>query len=152
MRRKIVIFSREKTEELIKNHFPDNTAVISFYDPKNTNKLPGYKPVDYSSVCKNVFYVCIRDTEPAFLENYNLSLETYFPEAMQVAKFVIAAKKQDMNIICQCEHGISRSAACAAAIMEFFDKTGIDIFADYRYYPNKMIYHKLLDALKCVAD
>ena len=93
MRQKIVIFSREKTEELIKNRFPDNTAVISFYDPKNTNKLPGYKPVDYSSVCKNVFYVCIRDTEPAFLENYNLSLETYFPEAMQVAKFVVAAKK-----------------------------------------------------------
>ena len=52
-----------------------------------------------------------------------------------------------MNIICQCEHGQSRSAACAAAIKEHFEKSGIDIFADYRYYPNQLIFNKLRDAL-----
>ena len=39
-----------------------------------------------------------------------------------------------MDIICQCEHGQSRSAACAAAIKEHFEKSGIEVFADYRYY------------------
>ena len=152
MKQRIDILSREKAEELIENCFPDNTAVISFYDPQNVYTPQEYKPVDYSSVCKNTFYVCIRDTEPVFLGNYNLYLDSYFPEAMQVAEFIVAAKKQEMDIICQCEYGLSRSAACAAAIMEFFYKTGIEVFADYRYYPNKMIYHKLLEALKCVTD
>ena len=52
-----------------------------------------------------------------------------------------------MDIICQCEHGQSRSAACAAAIKEHFEKSGIEVFADYRYYPNQMIFNKLRDAL-----
>ena len=41
----------------------------------------------------------------------------------------------------------SSSAACAAAILEYFNGTGISIFADYRYYPNQVVYHKIMDAL-----
>jgi hypothetical protein len=52
--------------------------------------------------------------------------------------------------VCQCEYGQSRSAACAAAIKEYYDHDGISIFADYRYYPNQLIFNKLLDALKTV--
>ena len=37
---------------------------------------------------------------------------------------------------------------CAAAIHEYFYKDGIKIFADYRYYPNQMVYHKVYDALE----
>lgn len=36
---------------------------------------------------------------------------------------------------------------CAAAMKEHFEKSGIDIFADYRYYPNQLIFNKLRDAL-----
>ena len=57
------------------------------------------------------------------------------------------AIEHGMDIICQCEHGQSRSAACAAAIKEHFEKSGIEVFADYRYYPNQMIFNKLRDAL-----
>ena len=39
------------------------------------------------------------------------------------------------------------SAACAAAILEYFNGTGISVFADYRYYPNQVVYHKIMDAL-----
>ena len=53
-----------------------------------------------------------------------------------------------MDLICQCEYGQSRSAACAAAILEFYDKNGISIFADYRYYPNQLVYNKVKDALE----
>ena len=38
-------------------------------------------------------------------------------------------------------------AACAAAILEYFNGTGISVFADYRYYPNQVVYHKIMDAL-----
>ena len=39
------------------------------------------------------------------------------------------------------------SACCAAAILEHFDGTGISVFADYRYYPNQVMYHKVMGAL-----
>ena len=29
-----------------------------------------------------------------------------------------------------------------------FYGTGISIFADYRYYPNQVVYHKILEALE----
>ena len=35
----------------------------------------------------------------------------------------------------------------SAAILESFDDTGISVFADYRYYPNQVVYHKVMDAL-----
>ena len=43
--------------------------------------------------------------------------------------------------------GCARSAACAAAIREHFYGEGIEIFADYRYYPNQLVYNKLKAAL-----
>ena len=45
----------------------------------------------------------------------------------------------------------SRSAGCAAAILEHFYRRGIDIFADYKYYPNQVVYHKVFDALESAA-
>ena len=36
------------------------------------------------------------------------------------------------------------------SIKEYCDHDGISIFADYRYYPNQMIFNKVLDALKTV--
>jgi len=65
-----------------------------------------------------------------------------------LAEFIYTAKADGLDIICQCEYGESRSSACAAAILEHFQKTGISIFADYRYYPNQVVYHKVFDALE----
>lgn len=48
-------------------------------------------------------------------------------------------------LICQCEHGESRSAAIAAAILEYQYRKGIEIFADERFCPNKSIYRKVLE-------
>lgn len=103
--------------------------------------------MDYRGICENVFYVEIHDIGIEILSDYGLTFDTYFPEAHSLAKFIVKALNENQTIICQCEYGQSRSAACAAAIKEFFDGTGIDIFADYRYYPNQLIFNKLLDAL-----
>ena len=32
--------------------------------------------------------------------------------------------------------------------MEHFYRRGIDIFTDYKYYPNQVVYHKVFDALE----
>ena len=56
-----------------------------------------------------------------------------------------------MDILCQCDYGQSRSAACAAAVREFFCGEGIRIFADYRYYPNQLIFNKILSALEALS-
>ena len=153
MKSKIKIMSREEAEHLIESSFPNNTAVISFYDPfdgRGLTRKEKNQPVDYSNVCNDVFTVAVHDIDIETLPEYGLTFESYFPEASELACFIKRAVHDGMDIICQCEYGQSRSAACAAAIKEYYDHSGIEIFADYRYYPNQMIFNKLLAALQCI--
>ncbi|MCM1223194.1 MAG: hypothetical protein NC548_52955 [Lachnospiraceae bacterium] len=141
------IYSRKAVEELLQSGFPENTAVISFYDPPSKRRatLP---PVDYSGKASRVFQIAVHDIDLIVLPEYNLTYDTYFTEADDLAEFIYTAKADGFNIICQCECGESRSSACAAAILEHFYKNGISIFVDYRYYPNQVVYHKVFDALE----
>lgn len=144
---KLDIYSREAIEKTNKYEFPENTVAISFYDPVPHYNSPDYKPVDYSKKIDKVFYIPLRDIDIEILPDYNLTYETYFPEVEKLVKFIYDAVENRYDIICQCEFGQSRSAGCAAAIREHFYGDGIRIFADYRYYPNQMVYHKVYDAL-----
>ena len=81
-----------------------------------------------------------------------LTADTYFPEAQALAEFIICAERDGLDILCQCEYGQSRSAACAAAIKEYFFGNGITVFADYRYYPNQLVFNKVYDALRRVGN
>lgn len=145
---KVKIYSRPAIEELLKEGFPENTAVISFYDPKSPRNIKNYAPVDFSGKCEKVFSVGIHDIDIEILKDYGLTFDTYLPQAEEIAEFVMQAEREGLDIICQCAYGQSRSAACAAAILEFFEGSGITVFADYRYYPNQLIFNKVLDALK----
>ncbi len=69
-------------------------------------------------------------------------------QAERIAEFIHKYIDITDVLICQCHYGESRSAGCAAAIAEYFYGNGITIFADDRYYPNKMVYHKVLEALR----
>lgn len=145
----VSIYSRKAIEKLIRKGFPSDVAVISFYDPMSEYKSKDYKPVDYSEVCNRVFYICVYDIDIEILGEYNLTYDTYLPEVNSLAEFIKCAKNDNVDIICQCEYGQSRSSACAAAILEYFYHTGIKVFADYRYYPNQLIFNKIFNAL-CV--
>ena len=147
---KIDIYGREAIEKLLQEGFPDNVAVISFYDPPSKRNNFFIQPVDYSAKTDRVFQIAINDIDKDILEEYGFTFDTYFSEADELAEFIYAAKNDGLDIICQCEYGQSRSAACAAAILEHFYKNGISIFADYRYYPNQLVYHKVFDALNKV--
>ena len=146
---KVSVYSREAIEQLLKEQFPNNTAVISFYDPPSRRTGEIYeRPVNYMNKAKRIFAIPLHDIDIDILEDYGLTFETYFPEVDRLAAFIHNAVNDGMDLICQCEYGQSRSAACAAAILEFYDKNGISIFADYRYYPNQLIFNKVKKALE----
>ena len=77
-------------------------------------------PVDYKGKAKRVFAVAIPDIDIEILGDYGLTFDTYFPEADRLAEYIDRAYKDGLDIICQCEYGQSRSAACAAAILEHY--------------------------------
>ena len=143
----VSIYSRKAIKELMDKGFPQNTAVISFYTPKSKRDYEE-KRVNYNGICDKVFYVGIPDIDIEILGDYGYTYETYLVEADELAKFICEARENGLDIICQCDYGQSRSAACAAAILQYFEGRGIDIFADYRYYPNQLVYHKVFDALE----
>lgn len=144
---KVHIYSRKAIEELLQGDFPKNTAVISFYDPPNIRTGEVYSSVDFGKKVERVFTVAVHDIDIEILPDYNLTFDTYFPEVTELAAYIKKAYSDGLDIICQCEYGQSRSAACAAAILEYYYHNGISVFADYRYYPNQLIYNKLKNAL-----
>ena len=74
---------------------------------------------------------------------YNMLSEE---QANKIASFYKTNKDNISTLICQCEHGQSRSAAVAAAILEVRSRRGIQTFADDRYFPNKVVFRKVLGA------
>ena len=144
----VFVYSREAIERIIaEGSFPDNTAVISFYDPVIKRIDTDYTHIDYSGVCDDVYYCEVDDLDLDYLPQKGYTYDTFFPEADGVAIFIVKAYMDGKDIICQCEYGQSRSAGCAAAILEYFYHNGISIFADYNYYPNQVVYHKVYDAI-----
>lgn len=135
MNNKILIMSRDEITGL---ELSGSDAVISFYDA-------GTEPVRFGNCGVEVFCIELDDIdsdEPLF------DYEKFFPQAGAVTEFIIRAMTAGKRIICQCEYGMSRSAGCAAAILEHYQGSGITVFADDRYCPNKAVFRKLLDALK----
>ena len=148
----VSIYSREDIEHIIADgKFPENTAVISFYDPELKHADSDYTRIDFSGVCSDVFYCEVDDLDLDYLPEKGYTYESFFPEADELAAFIIKAYLGGKDIICQCEYGQSRSAGCAAAILEHFYRKGIDIFAAYKYYPNQVVYHKVFDALEAAS-
>ena len=145
----VKIYSRKAMEALLSKGNLENIAIISFHDPVERGRRyqKDYKPIDFSGKCDRVMQIALHDLDPEALADFGLTVETYFPEADKLAEFIYKAREDGLDIICQCEYGQSRSAGCAAAILQRFEGRGIDVFVDYRYYPNQLVYHKIFDAL-----
>ena len=124
--------------DLIEKGIPNNTAIISFSDTEEDY-------IDFpegTDVLKVAFY----DVRP-----HTVSKDHYdkiLPQAKDIAEYVYKKMKENKDIICQCDYGISRSAGLAAAIMEAYSLKGIEVFADYRYTPNQFVYNKVLKELR----
>ena len=152
---KILIKSRSEIEMMSQTHFPAHTALISITDAycafaKLANQPEYLLQISFDDVDNDVF-VDELGRKPSEEERH--ALETKYnmltdAQALQIATFYFDHKDAMSTLICQCEHGQSRSAAVAAAILEFRCRRGIAIFSHDNYYPNKVVFRKVLGALK----
>ena len=142
-----LIYSKFAIREPMKNGELENCAVISFFTPRKTTSDELVR-VDYSGYCNNVFYVGVPDIDKEHLDEYGYTYESYIADARGLAEFIYKAKAVGLNIVCQCEFGSRRSAACAAAILEHFEGRGSEILASDRYHPNTTVYKRVLAALE----
>lgn len=141
----ITIHSRKSIERLLRTGFPENTVVISFYDPPMKGEKP--RTISVSGRNKRVFLIELEDISYDAVAEHKVNYGSYFGEAEALAGFILDAARDGMDIICQCEDGRSVSAGCAAAIHEYLFGDGVFVFADYRYMPNQMVFHKVYNAL-----
>jgi hypothetical protein len=145
----VTIFSREEAEAAVaEGSIPSNAVVISFHDPDIADY--GDSPVEYGDI--KHLYCGVVDEEPDGFREGEFSYEKFLPEAPDIALFIYEAFDSGMDLICQCEYGQSRSAGCAAAILQHFYGTGLNIFTDYKRYPNRLIYHKIFDELEKLSE
>lgn len=150
----IKILNRESIETIAQTPFAPGTAVISITDAewpyaKLLNKPQYLLQISFDDIDNDVFEDDLgrKPTEEERLlieKEYNMLSDE---QAREIASFYEHVKDSITTLICQCEHGQSRSAAVAAAILEFENKNGITIFADDDYFPNKVVFRKVYKAL-----
>ena len=147
--------SRKDIKKLSLKPFEKATALISITDFDYAFANLKYKPqyllqlaFDDVPVGDGFFEEegrMLSDEEIANLEKKYHSITD--EQVEQIINFYNSVKDTVDVLICQCEHGQSRSAAIAAAIKEFESGSGIDIFASDLYYPNKSVYRKVIKYL-----
>jgi len=146
---KVSIFSRADVYDMReKNNFPKNTAVVSFYEPEFKKIDPKYDHVDYTGLCSDVVFFPVDDLDIIQLKIRGMKEEDFFPEAEKTVEFIYSVYEKGMDIAFQCELGQSRSAGCAAAVLEHFYHTGITVFADYKRVPSQLMYNRMFKALE----
>ena len=151
----IAIFNRDQIEALSQGGFAPHTALISITDAGWQYATLGDKPefllqIAFDDVDNDVF-VDELGRSPTGEEQSRIEAKYYMltdDQACKIAEFILSVKDKAELLICQCEHGQSRSAAVAASVLEYINKSGIEIFADDNYYPNKMVFKKVLGQLK----
>ena len=118
---KVEIYSREAMERRLQEGKLYDTAVICFYDPPSSRTPADYAPINYDKKCSAEYSIAVHDLDIEVLPEYGLTYETYLPEVKLLAFYIKTAVDCNLNIVCQCEYGQSRSAACAAAIKEYYE-------------------------------
>ena len=155
----IEIHSFDSLEARARIPFAENSLLISIGDTDAPPPKLLYKPV-------HMLRLIFDDITPAEIEErLEVSLSEFedeealaeflidnstslFDDAMadKIVKFVYQYHEAARVLICQCERGESRSAACAAAIAEALYGNGDRFFKDKRYGLSRFIYDKLLEA------
>ena len=137
----LLIVSRDELVKMREHkRLSNKDAVICFYDE-------GGKPVDISGSGASVLTVELDDKD---IDEKDFRIHQYFPQSYRAARFIMQSLMKNKRIICQCEYGQSRSAGCAAAIMEYFSGNGLVLFASEKFFPNKAVFSKIYNALRRV--
>lgn len=149
---RVQIESRQSLSERAKRPFPPGTAVISITDTDKEEVTLLHQPrhilrLQFDDVSEEI-YEQLLGRKPTVREMHLIRRKFRMFDSNQARQIAVFLKQKPRSLICQCEWGESRSAAVAAAILEFQSGSGIRIFADPRYCPNKLVYRKLLQTLR----
>lgn len=106
--------------------FPPNTAIISI-----TNLNADFVELK----CK-----------PEFVFRVKMDNTFSDEQAKEIARFLESALPTSETLILLCDDK-NISAGIAAAVKQLLSKDAVALFADERYNPNKIVYHKTLTAL-----
>lgn len=144
-----LIKSRDAIEEMAQTPFPPGTALISITDFEwsfaELKNIPDFLlQLEFDDVDAYVYADEPKLTHAEIESKYHMFTDEM---AREVADFYFDIKDEVKTIICQCEHGQSRSAAVAAALTEYINGNGIEIFAQDEYTPNKLVFRKILKEL-----
>lgn len=152
---KIGILNRPDIEELATRPFKEKTALISITDYDDVfaeleNKPEYLFQIKFDDVDNDIFLDLQGKTLPKekhkdIAAKYHIITDE---QAKEIAAFIKNIKDEAEFLICQCEHGQSRSAAVAAAIREYLFHDGIKIFSSDEYFPNKVVFRKIYEFLK----
>jgi len=117
--------------------FPYDHIVIGY-------RTPGlvYPPITFSPWCRGHLEIPVHDTNPhAAWEGAVLFNREH---AKQILDLVKRENENIYYIVCQCDAGISRSSATAAALSKIIYDTDEWVFAYKGYVPNTHIYTTIL--------
>ena len=146
---------RERLEMISAFPFPPDTAIISITDTDAGGIILKHRPqhllrLSFNDITDDVLMTDRGQPYPldktkAIIQRYRMFTEEH---ARSIAGFFSGIRDSADMLICQCEFGQSRSAAVAAAILEYTEGRGGDIFTDSRYSPNRKVYGMLLHQLQ----
>lgn len=150
----VEIMGREELMVLAKKPFPGGTSLISITDSDDPDVVLEHQPervlrLKFDDVSDEIFEELL-GRKPTVREMHQIASRFHLlsnAQTQQMADFILGTPSEG-TLICQCEYGQSRSAGVAAAVMEHYYSKGIHIFADVRYYPNKLVFRKLLCSLR----
>lgn len=140
---KVVISSRQLAPRRVSNHLREegNYCVISCTDP-NT-EFPSFPVGALSRQCQAVLLLKFGDIDEPDIEEYPAITDE---QAETVAAFIKANRHVDTLYI-NCDAGICRSSAVAAAASLYINGCDKWVWDDGRYMPNRYVYRKVLEAL-----
>lgn len=130
----IQILSKDVLIDLLENNqIPKNTNIISIRDYNDDCILDD---------CETVLNLAFNDRLEGDVHTFTHT------QAQQIHDFAIKTYNQNKNLIVQCRGGVSRSAACAAAISVGLNEaihasvspTSDEIWASPLYTPNEYVY------------
>ncbi|MCH5159139.1 MAG: hypothetical protein J1F33_08090 [Clostridiales bacterium] len=153
--KKLQVMNRQQVEALSEKEFKPHTLLISIRDYGADGVTLKHFPEFYARMEFN-------DVDgDVYLDAYGTPLSAqgkrsaevkYHPidgkQSKKVARIYLRLRERAKIVICQCEHGESRSAAVAAAIAEFESKDGLRYFVDDKYCPNKLVFRKVYNSLR----
>ena len=151
---KIGILNRPDIEELATRPFKEKTALISITDYDDEYAELQYRPeyllqIKFDDVDNDIFLDLQGNLLPK--EKHESVANKYHIITDEQAKTIVDFVKEIQNkadiLICQCEHGQSRSAAVAAAVTEYLYRDGIKVFSADEYFPNKVVFRKIYEKL-----